>query len=488
MFSKWVGLYLLAICVMVSSGWAITNGTFENGTLNGWSIQYKDYGTAQVRWGTAHTGEYSAWLYLGGADSWVRLFQDETASGEGETWTVEGWCYNFGGSICKFGWVGYGEQNVTSSTWSRYTDTIRFGSSTIRRVEYFLEGIRDAAAYLDDVKTYRNFLGLNRYESFDVAQDTEYWFFEKYADGTGTGTLSWISTYNGQNGVVQITQDSGEKAQLSRVFTVASAGWYTATAKVATDISDQVNQQKVYLYLQELGSDYQVAATGNIVIQPGKGGLGNAGTWRNLKVSFYASNTILGVQVVAINPITTGLRGSLYVDNIIVTAGASLPTGNVTIANSSFSSNIANWTLEVYGDGYGTGTWGWLNNYAGHTGLCYATQTSGQKGKISQTVSLPHAQLDATGSLWVYSGAAAKGNTQKVYLYLYSYNNISYGSIVESGNAILEPGKWTPGVWRELKFGYAPLTNYNVVQIVGINKPGQPTQAIYFDSVTVKQD
>ncbi|MFB3896731.1 MAG: hypothetical protein ACE14V_10560 [bacterium] len=479
----WTGIF-------ISSSWAISNGTFENGTLNYWAITTRNYGTAQVKWGTAHNGEYSAWLNLGGADSYAKIYQPESGAEEGETWTVEGWCYNFAfsGGTCRFGWDDHTRQMITKSTWSKYTDTMTFGSATAHWVAFSLEGIRDVSAYLDDVVAYRVFRGLNHYESFDVAKDTTYWFFEKYGDGTGSGTLSWISTYNNQNGVVQITQDSGEKGQLSRVFTVSSAGWYTATAMVATDISDQANQQKVYLYLQELGSDYQVAATGNIVLQSGKGGFSGANIWRNLKISFYATNTILSVQVVAINPITTGLRGSLYIDNVVVTAGAAQPTGSTAVKNTGFTSNISNWTLEVYGDGYGTGTWGWLNNYASHTGLCYATQTSGQKGKISQTVNLPYAQHDVIGSLWVYSGATAKGNIQKIYLYIYSYNNSSYDAIVESGNAILEPGKWTPGVWRELKFGYSPLTNYNVVQIVGINKAGQPTQAIYFDSVSVKQD
>jgi hypothetical protein len=488
MLKRYFGLSLIIICFMITSGWAISNGTFEDGTLNYWSVTTRNFGTAQAKMGTAHSGKYSAWLNLGGADSWVGLYQSESEAAEGETWTVEGWCYNFGGSTCRFGWHDHTGQNVTASNWSKYTDTIKFGANSTRWVEIYLDGIRDAAAYMDDVKTYRVFLGLNHYESFDVAQDTEYWFFEKYVDGTDSGTLSWVSTYNGQDGVVQITQNPGEKAQLSRVFTVASAGWYTATAKVATDISDQANQQKVYLYLQELDSDYLVTATGNIVIQPGKGGFGGAGTWRSLKVSFYAANTILGVQVVAINPITTGASGSLYVDNVIVTAGATLPSGNVTISNANFNSNISNWTVEVYGDGYSAGTWGWLNAYTGHTGICYATQTSGEKGKISQTVNLPYAQHDATGSIWVYSGSPTKAVTQKVYLYIYSYDNSSYSSIVESGNAILQPGKWTPGVWRELKFGYAPKTNYNVVQIVGINKVGQTTQAIYFDNVVVKQD
>jgi hypothetical protein len=487
MLRKYIILSIVASCILISSGWSITNGSFESGTLSGWNIDTVNYGTAQARLGTAHTGKYSAWLNLGGRDSWVAIHQAEDTANDGETWKVEGWCYNFGGN-CEFGWYDHPEQNVTSSNWAKYTDTITFSGGSSKWVDFYLYGTMGASAYLDDVSTFRVFQGLNHYETFDSVVDTTYWVFEKYGDGTGSGTLSWVSSYNGQTGVVRITQDSGEKGQLSRVFTVASSGWYTATAKVATDISDQTQQQKVYLYLQELANDYQVAATGNIVIQQGKGGLGSAGNWRDLKIAFYASNTILGVQVVSINPITATDSGSLYVDNIIVTAGASQPTGNVTITNANFDTNISNWLVEVYADGTGPGTWGWLSSYSSHTGICYATQTSGQKGKISQIVNLPYAQHDATGSIWVYSGAAAKANTQKVYLYIYSYDNSGYANIQESGNAILEFGKWTQGVWRELKFGYSPLTNYNGLQLVGINKAGQPTQSIYFDSVAVKQD
>jgi hypothetical protein len=79
------------------------------------------------------------------------------------------------------------------------------------------------------------------------------------------------------------------------------------------------------------------------------------------------------------------------------------------------------------------------------------------------------------------------GDTQKVYLYLYSLNS-SGGMIVVSGNAILQPGGWAQGVWRELQFGYPPLTGYSSVQLVGINRPLKPTQYIYFDTVSVKQD
>lgn len=326
---------------------------------------------------------------------------------------------------------------------------------------------------------------LNSYGTFTDASDLLHWFFELYADGTDKGTLTWVSDYNGQSGVAQIAQNAGEKGKITQVFSVPSTGWYTAIAKVATDIADVNKQQKVYLYLQELSSsDNAIAATGNIIIQPGKGGFGGVGIWRELKISFYASNTLLGVQVVGINPITTG---DLYIDEVWVTAGASLPSGTVTLTNPDFTSDISGWLTEIYGDGTGTGTWTWVSNQDGCSGVMSGTQSAGQKAKHSQIVNLPFAGRDALGSVWVYSSAGSMNDTQKVYLYIYSYDNSGYSTIQETGNAILQPGKWTPGQWTQLQFGYTPLTAYNVVQLVGINPIGNPYQAIYFDDVEIKQ-
>jgi hypothetical protein len=197
----------------------------------------------------------------------------------------------------------------------------------------------------------------------------------------------------------------------------------------------------------------------------------------------------MGVQVVGINQLASGVSGNLYIDDVWVVAGASLPSGTVTLTNPDFTSDISGWLAEVYGGASsGSGTWSWDgSNVGGHIGVLSGYQSAGQKGQLTQNVNLPYGSDDALCSVWVYSGAGAMGDTQKVYLYLYSLNS-SGGMIVVSGNAILQPGGWAQGVWRELKFGYPPLTGYNAVQIVGINRPAKPTQYIYFDSVEVKQD
>lgn len=325
----------------------------------------------------------------------------------------------------------------------------------------------------------------NSYGSFDDSSDITHWYFEKYGDGTAAGTLSWIDNYVGRSGLVTMMQTPGEKGKLTQVFSVPSTGWYTAVAKLATDIADTTKQQKVYLYLQELDSSTAVVATGNQVMQPGAGGFAGAGIWKQLQISFYAEGTMLGVQVVGINPTNSSVTGSLYVDDVWVYAGAPQVTTPIPLTNASFAAGTVGWMYQIYGDGTGIGTWSGVPTWSEHTSVLQGIQAGGEKAKVSQLYSAPPS--NTLGSVWVYSSATSINNSQKVYLYIYSYDS-GYTQIIESGNAILQPGKWTPNQWRQLQFGYIPLTLYNAVQVVGINPTGKPNQTIYFDEVVVKQD
>ncbi|MFB3897712.1 MAG: hypothetical protein ACE14V_15580 [bacterium] len=322
---------------------------------------------------------------------------------------------------------------------------------------------------------------LNSYGTFSVGSDTTQWYFEKYGDGSASGNLTWLSNYSDQTGVLKLTQAPGEKGKISQVFNVTTPGWYTAVAKVATDIADPTKQQKVYLYLQQLDNTAAVAATGNQVLAYGSGALTPVTTWRTLQISFYAETTFLGVQVVGINMGYSGVTGSLYIDDVWVYAGAEIPTGTVTLTNSDFDSGTTGWLIQPYGDASTAGTWsGWSN-------LLLGTQTGGEKGKISQMFNFASSGTNAGASVLVLSNASTIANTQKVYLYVYSYDS-GYSKVVESANAIFQAGKWVPGVWHELQLGFIPLTGYNAVQIVGINPIGSPNQSLYFDEVIVETE
>ncbi|MCX7919013.1 MAG: hypothetical protein N3A72_05280 [bacterium] len=331
---------------------------------------------------------------------------------------------------------------------------------------------------------------VNSYGNFTVSSDTTYWYYERYGDASSPGTLSRLASYSGQSGVLKINQAPGEKAKLTQVFSVSSPGWYIAKTKVATNISNVSKQPKVYLYLQELANDSSVAKTANQVIASGSGGLGTAGSWRQLEIGHYATSTILAVQVVGINPTNSEVTGAIYFDEIEVYREP--PNGypgstTVSIANRSFASNTNNWLVEIYGDGTGTGTWSWVSSWSGHNGVIRANQLGAEKGKVSQFCTVPAAGKNCIASIWLFSTSTSKSNTQKVYLYFYSFDS-GYTKIIESGNGILQPGKWDPGDWQQIQFAYTPMSNYNAVQFVTINPIGKPLQSIYFDDVYVDQE
>ncbi|MCX7918763.1 MAG: hypothetical protein N3A72_03950 [bacterium] len=322
---------------------------------------------------------------------------------------------------------------------------------------------------------------LNSFGAFSSASDTTHWFFERYGDGSAAGILTWVGSFSGQTGVLKLTQTPGQKGKITQVVNVNNTGWFTAIAKVATDVATLSKQQKVYLYLQQLDINTTVTATGNLVVASGAGALSPSSTWRNLKISFYASTTFLGIQLVSINPANSGVTSSLYIDDIWVYAGADLPTGTVPLSNSSFDSGTIGWLIEPYGDAVSAGSWtGWSN-------LLLGIQSGGEKGKLTQMFSITSAGRNMTASVKVLSGATTAGNTQKIYLYIYSHDS-GYNKIMESGNAISQPGKWIPSVWYQLQFGLVPLTRYNAVQVVGVNPTGRPYQALYFDDIQVKSD
>jgi hypothetical protein len=314
------------------------------------------------------------------------------------------------------------------------------------------------------------------YGEFTISSDTNYWYFEKYGDGIGPGTLLLDTTY----GFVAIYQSPGEKAKLSQVFSVPSSGWYTAQAKVWTTISDSSKQQKVYLYLQELDTTNAVVATGTQLIQSGSGYFGSAWNPKDLEISFYTQGTKLAVQLVTINPANSGESGSLCIDYIRVTAGVSEPLNEITLTNPSFDNGTIGWILEPYGTAPTAGIW-----TTAYSNLILA-QVGGQKGQASQLFSLPSTGQNVYASAWVYSDVATMSSTQKIYLSLYDYS-FGYSQVIDSGNMILQPGKWTPRQWQQLQLVFPASTNNNSVQLVGINPVSNSWAGLYFDEVELKQ-
>ncbi|MCX7918740.1 MAG: PKD domain-containing protein [bacterium] len=318
-------------------------------------------------------------------------------------------------------------------------------------------------------------LNFTSYGEFTTGSDTTRWYFEKYGDADSAGTLIVETTYE----YIAIEQVPGQKGKLTQVFSVPSSGWYTAKAKVWTTITTVNQQQKVYLYLQELANDSSIIATGNLVIQPGTGYFINAWIPQEIEISFYTQSTLVGVQLVAINPINSGRDGALCCDYIRVSPGA--PQPNLVIINNGFDAGTAGWIYQIYGDAVSSGIWSLASS------TLRLVQNSGEKGKASYSFGFATTNRNTLVSVWVYSDASVMNATQKVYLYLYDFT-ADFGKIIDSGNAILQSGKWLPGQWRQLRFVFKSTSQYNTVQLVGINPGGNNSAGLYFDTLEIKQE
>jgi hypothetical protein len=387
------------------------------------------------------------------------------------------------------GWKPYAQW--TTSDWSIGTVSTYFGDDSVMfyavNTGTCIVSLRDSApgphtanSVTITIVQQQKLSYLNSYGEFTASVDTGYWYYEKYGDAADAGALE-IDTST--TGYISFTQIPGQKAKLSQVFSVPSTGWYTANAKVWTTVDDPSQHQKVYLYIQELDAENAVAACSNQVVYSGTGYFPGAGLVNpindELSISYYANDTNLVVQLVSINPSYSSVTGSLVVDYLRVVAGAPQPVSIIsTLTNTGFDEGTTGWMLEKYGDAAVAGIW------TGAYSNLILSQDSGMKGKASQLCSVDTGK-PVYGSVWVYSDASTSTQAQKVYLYIYDYTN-GYGQVMASGNAILQAGRWSPNQWHQVQFVYIPVSEYNAVQIVGIN-PGNPWEALYFDTLELKQ-
>jgi hypothetical protein len=168
-----------------------------------------------------------AWTSSGGDFVSTPSASIDVGTGTGAmTWTgaglvsdVQSW---INGSQLNNGWILRGDETVVPSA-------RKYGAS---------EDSANAPQLIIDYTAPSTTTYLNSFGSFTISSDTSNWFFDIYTGGTGPGTLSWQSTFQGQTGIVKMTQSAGQKGKLSQIFSVPTSGRYRATARVATDIAD----------------------------------------------------------------------------------------------------------------------------------------------------------------------------------------------------------------------------------------------------------
>lgn len=320
--------------------------------------------------------------------------------------------------------------------------------------------------------------------------DTTIWEYWPFGYATSMGSYSWESEYLGQSGVLKISQVEGEKIAISQLIAIDSGKWYTARAKIATDIENLDGTQKVYLHLYEYQDGVGVRVSSEAV-QPGSGMIPKVNGWRPLSVSFYSISTMVGISIISIMP-EGSEGGNLYVDDIELiecpppVATAYGPT-KLEVTNGTFDENIDGWYYWTYGIASGMGAVSWEAGPVGNKeGLLKVEQQAFEKLAGSQFSS---SDVDINGAIscWVYSDVESDELTQKVLL-VGSFYDEDTSKVISNLYVSIPAGRLKARQWTELKVAGTARSNVFGLSFIVINPADRPPAVMYIDDVQLDAD
>jgi hypothetical protein len=170
-----------------------------------------------------------------------------------------------------------------------------------------VEVFQAAPAVIDPDLTYGNTKVAVTNSTFDA--NTAGWYPEVYADGSGIGTIAWVASQGGKNGVYSIAQTPGQKAKISQ-FGVTGSLAPLAEQLVAgksvrysvwvySNAASQAGTGKYYAYVYSYDSGWvNIRRSMASIVQPG----GNAAaTWSQIQVGGVMFTSYGAIQIVAID-------------------------------------------------------------------------------------------------------------------------------------------------------------------------------------------
>ncbi len=231
---------------------------------------------------------------------------------------------------------------------------------------------------------------------FSNATDTEFWAFQPANGLSNQATVSWLSTYQGDSGILQINFSSateGVKLTSFARFTPSTTNpWYRLRVTYYCDAPCENEQilPLILLYnsalsetIQELGGAY----TGNTLIQPGE--------WNTIETYVYCHSSSGQIQLMAKNYGDTGAMyiDSIELDNVTPPAITSPTYVSVTAGDFATGDETTGWGFEnVYNEPNGQPTISWLPTVNGQTGvlaLSFTTSSQGVKMTSLDVFSIP---------------------------------------------------------------------------------------------------
>ncbi len=233
--------------------------------------------------------------------------------------------------------------------------------------------------YLNIFANYTSAMG-----AFAEAEDTVFWAFQPANGLSNQATVSWLSTYQGDSGVLQINFSSatqGVKLTSFARFTPSTTNpWYCLRVTYYCDAPCEHEQilPLILLYgsdlsetIQELGATY----TGNTLIQPGE--------WNTIETYVYCHSSSGQIQLMAKNYGDTGAMyiDSIELDNVTPPAITSPTYVSVTVGDFATGDETTGWGFEnVYNEPNGQSTISWLPTVNGQTGVLALTFTTSSQG------------------------------------------------------------------------------------------------------------
>ena len=404
-------------------------------------------------------------------------------------------------------------------TWSNPTGADYLGTKVLRRSDRFPAGPNDGIMVSWDTGTISRDTGLvngmtyyygifNHDKSFSFApgyfiskylnwnssdgvfaspSDTTCWAVQQPANVGQLPTLSWLSSYNGHNGVLKITYSSQTEGikltSIARLYNGAGHPWYRLRVQYAADspnngleiISQMLSYPKPQSFtITELGGNW----TGNGQIAPNQ--------WYTYDAYVYSQESSQLIQLLLRN---NGSNGVFYIDSIQCDSTA--PPASVspiavpmTIGDFDTAADTAGWAFQSIPTAVnGKGSFNWVASEGTQTGVLALYFYKVSEGvKITSIPTYTIATDRNALFTFKFKSNLSSPTTLHILGYLYGERDVATFKVDLAGKGVL--GNFAGNQWNTM---YLPLTSVSGntsfrLQLV-IKNNTQAIQRFYLDEM-----
>jgi hypothetical protein len=303
---------------------------------------------------------------------------------------------------------------ASSLTYGYYTAKVSFTNLVNAN------GNKDVYVIYQVVPDPKNLEWDNGMGDFEPADDTVFWAFEQPESTDTIATYSWISSFEGHTGLLQVscdTQNSGLKMTSIPLFNNAPGNCWKITVDYYSEASVSQHSILPALLLYSDSSNYQIRELGASFIGMG---LTPINSWQQWSGYIISKGTPYGqIQLIMKNQ---GQEGNIYIDKITLSEMTGTELANpvdMNVSNGDFNpaTDTTGWAYErVFSTDSGMpqvrySPYGW----GGQNQMVWGYFTPGQTMKVTSkdtfSVASNH-RVMVTGKVYVYSAGTSQVNYQ----------------------------------------------------------------------------